>query len=111
MFEDYKTARKLLLMGNTVLQGTPIEQLRTIWDAAEEQYRSFTTSNKWVSATSAFYNGEGDGIVCDNCGGNHTSPKCPHPRDEARIARNREARLARQPSNRTNGGRNGGDRN
>ena len=30
MFEDYKTARKLSLMGNTVLQGTPIKQLRTI---------------------------------------------------------------------------------
>ena len=37
MFEDYKTARKLSLMGNGVMQqGTPIEQLRVIWDATEE---------------------------------------------------------------------------
>ena len=110
MFEDFKTARKLSLNGNTSIAGTPIEQLRVIWDAAEEQYRSFTTSNKWVAATSAFFSG-GDRIVCDNCGGNHIAPKCPQPRDEARIARNKEARLARQPPNRNRGGRNGGGRN
>ena len=81
-------------MGNALqLQGTTIDQLRTIWDAAEVQYRSFTTSNKWVACTSAYYNGRGNGVVCDNCGGNHILPKCTQPRDEARIARDREARL------------------
>ena len=99
MFEDFKTVRKNSLMRcGAALTGTTMEQLKTIWAEVEDQYRSYTTSNQWSAAASAFYKGNSGtgGVKCDNCGGNHYSNKCPAPRDEARISCNREARLVQQ---------------
>ena len=43
--------------------------------------------------------------VCDNCDGDHLSPNCTQPHDEAKIVRNRAARVARSGGR---GGRGGG---
>ena len=108
IFDDFGSARRNTLMGGVTLTGTTLEQIHTVLDAADEQYASFTLSNEWVSAgisANTFT------IKCDNCGGNHISPKCTLPRDEGKIARNRAARGSRDGGGgRGFGGRGGGGR-
>ena len=112
MFADFRIAQKNSLIPGTELSGTTLEQLVKLWDEAEDQYRSYTLSDQWNAGPSVHYSGTGP-IKCDNCGGPHTLPHCPEPRDEARIKRNRQARLDRGGGGRGGGrgrGRGGGGR-
>ena len=113
IFEDFLTAkRNTLLVTNTVLTGTSLEQVELLFEEAATHYATFVLNNEWVHVPSAHYAGDAKGLKCDNCGGPHTVTNCDKPRDEGRISRNRQARLASRGggNGRGNGG-NGGANN
>ena len=112
IFEDFLTAKKnTLLVTNTILIGTSLEQIDLLFEEAGSHYATFVLNNEWVNVPSVHFAGDGGkGIECDNCKGPHTVPNCDKPRDEARIVRNRQARLGNRGGGRGGGGRGGGGR-
>ena len=81
-FAEFMRARKNSLMGNVSLSGTVMEQIQTVLDEADDQCASLVLSNQWVQAGMS---ANLAGAVYDNCGGDHLSPNCTKPRDEATI--------------------------
>ena len=111
IFSDLATARRNTLMTSVNLNGTTLEQIRTILDEADKHYSSFTLSSEWNASPSA----NSFGVTCDNCGGSHVVRDCTEPKDQDRIARNAKARNEkfreyRANNNNSNSNR-GGDRN
>ena len=109
IFEDFLSAKKnTLMVTNTILTGTSLEQIELLFEEAGLHYATFVLNNEWVHVPSVNFAGDaGKGLACDNCSGPHTVPNCDKPRDEARIVRNRQARLGNRGGN---GGRGGGGR-
>ena len=57
-------------------------------------FHFLNVSNNW-NITSNNRNGMAKGKVpCDNCGGEHQSPDCPHPHDQNKIKKAKEERTA-----------------
>ena len=78
-------------MGNVSLSRTVMEQIQTVLDEADDQYATLVMSNQWIQADMSAHV---SGAVRDNCGRVYLSHNCTQPQDEAKIVRNRTARVA-----------------
>jgi hypothetical protein len=59
---------------------------------ANDMFHSLNLTNKWNIPQG--HRADAFGIVCFNCdSSDHTSDKCPHPRDEAKITKAKEVRV------------------
>ena len=71
-----------------------IESLEFLWQFALETYKELKEDGQWDDAmrgTKQPASSFTTGVRCWNCDGPHNVRKCPKPRDEERIQRNRQA--------------------
>ena len=80
-----------------------LERVKKITTLAANSFHSLNVSNQWNIPSNRRHSVAVKG-TCDNCGGDHYAPSCPHPRDEAKIKKAKDARAA----SRGGGGRGGG---
>lgn len=111
-------------IGNQILpsipdDATPMEKIEAILEKAVDQYDKLCTAQKWNVVKGKPYAGLAAGggeTICWNCEQpGCTVGKCPKPRDQARINKNKQAFEERKrnggQSGESNGGSNGGNRN
>ena len=82
-----------------LLNGSVLEQISTVLETALREYASYSLStgdDAWMQGTTHAHKASvpPNGFKCDNCLGPHYMNQCPKEFDEARIAKNREARGA-----------------
>merc|ERR1712086_793003 len=117
MFADYVSDLKNPLMQSVMLNGSVLEQISTVLETALREYASYSLffrSDAWMQGTTHAHKASvpPNGVKCDNCLGPHYMNQCPKEFDEARIAKNREARGAApgRGGRGRRGGRGGGAR-
>jgi hypothetical protein len=99
MSADYVSDLKNPLMQSVMLTGSVLEQISTVLETALREYALYSLStgdDAWMQ--SATYTHKAfvppNGFKCDNWLGPHYMNQCPKEFDEARIAKNQEARGA-----------------
>ena len=87
-----------------------LDRVKKLTLLASNSFHSLNVSNKWnIPSSRRHRHGMAQGHVsCDNCGGDHYAPDCPHPRDEAKIKKAKEDRAARKANAGRGQGRGGG---
>ena len=97
---EFRDIHRLLNTANKVRQMQAVTGKRNSKDTlasvvklcseANNVFYSLNLTNKWN--ISQDHQADAFGIVCFNCDSpDHTSDKCPHPRDEAKITKAKEA--------------------
>ncbi len=98
---EFKEIHKLLNTANKVSQkravsgkrdiNTTLEAIQKLYSKANDMFHSLNLTNKWNIPQGR--QADAFGNVCYNCGApDHTSIKCPLPRNEAKITKAIEAR-------------------
>ena len=110
---EFRDIHKLLYTTDKVRQmravsgrrdsNTNLAAVQKLCSEANDVFHSLNLTNKWNIPQS--HRADAVGFACDNCGSlDHASYKCPHPRDEAKITKAKEART------KSNDGRGSGGR-
>ena len=109
---DFRDMHKMLITAENIRQiravggkrdsTATLDAIKKLCSEAVDYFHVLNLSNKWNIPQG--HRADAAVISCYNCGAlDHTSDKCPKPRDEARIAKAKEARAKANPA----GGRGG----
>ena len=85
-----------------------LEILKKLTMFASNSFHSLNVSNHWNTPSNDWHGMAKVKFPFDNCGGEHYSPDCLHPLDEAKIKKSKEEHAARRVGSGHGGGRGGG---
>ena len=85
-----------------------LEMAKKLTLLASNSFHSLRCSNNWKISSNHWHGIDKGKVPCNNCGGEHYSPYCPHPREEVKIKKAKEEQAARRGGGGRNIGSGGG---